>query len=109
VVKNSRRPGRNCVAARARRRSCRESGRDVNRYRASNRCGAKECRLVAPITIRRTERVVVVYMAGRAGSRRRRHVRPCQRKPSDAVVERRRGPPRGCMASGAVRRGKCRS
>jgi hypothetical protein len=48
-------------------------------------------------------------MAGRAGGRRRGHVRSCQGKPGDAVIERRRVPPCCGMASGTVRRGKSSS
>ena len=61
---------------------------------------------MATVTIRRIERVVVVHMAGRAGRRRRGHVRSGQGEPGDAVIERRRGPAGRRMASGAIRRGK---
>jgi hypothetical protein len=45
-------------------------------------------------------------MARRTGGRRRGHVCSGQRKPGDAVIERRRGPA-GCrMASGTICRGK---
>jgi len=48
-------------------------------------------------------------MAGRAGGRRRGHVRSGQGKPGDAVIERRRVPPCCGMASRTVRRGKSSS
>jgi len=45
-------------------------------------------------------------MARRARGRRRGHVRSGQRKPGDAVIERRRGPACRRMTRGAVRRGE---
>jgi hypothetical protein len=45
-------------------------------------------------------------MAGRAGGRRRGHVRSGQGKPGNAVIERRGSPTSRRMASGAVRRGE---
>jgi hypothetical protein len=75
VIENARSPGRNRVACRTRRCDRRKSGRDVVRNRAADRGGAEKCRLVAAVTIRRIERVVVAHMARRAGGRRRRHVR----------------------------------
>jgi hypothetical protein len=52
VVKNSRRPCRDGMAGGAGRRSCRETGGEVVRNVAANRCGALECRRVASIAIR---------------------------------------------------------
>jgi hypothetical protein len=64
---------------------------------------------VASVAIRRTQAVIVVQMAGRAGSRRRGHVRSDQGKSSGAVIERRSSPAGSGVASGAIGRGKCRS
>jgi len=49
-----------CGASRSRRR---ESRRDVIRNVAAERGGALKCRLVAPVTIRRTQCVVVAHVA----------------------------------------------
>ena len=79
------------------------------RHRSANGHGAIKVLLVAPVTIRRIQRVVVVHMAGGAGSRRRGHVCSGQGKPRNAVIER-RGSPACCrMAIGTIRWGKSRS
>ena len=109
VVENSRRPGGDRVARRASRSRRRESRRDVVRHRPANRRGAHEGGLVATITIRRTEGVVVVDMAGGAGRRRWRHVRSGQRKSGNAMIERRGVPTLRRMASGTICRRKRRS
>ena len=86
VIENSCSPGGNRVARRAGRTGSREPRRDVIRYRPANCRGADESCLVAPIAVRRIERVVVAHMAGGAGRWRWRHVRSGQRKPGNAVV-----------------------
>jgi hypothetical protein len=109
VIEYTRSPGSNRVAGRTLR--CRDwkSSRHVIRNVAAHRSGALEGGLMAAITIRRIEGVVVAEMAGSAGSGRRGHVRSGQSKPGHAVIERRRVPALCCMASGTVRRGKWRS
>jgi len=52
VVEDSRGPSCDRVARRTRRCRRRKSGRDVIRYRTSNRCGADKSRLMAAVTIR---------------------------------------------------------
>jgi hypothetical protein len=86
-----------------------KSRRNMIRHRApKSRRALPGCQMAA-IAGRRIQRVIVVHMAGRARSRRRRNVHSGQRETGDTVIERRRCPPCGRMASGAVRRGKCRS
>ena len=68
-----------------------------------------EGRLVAAITIRRIEAVVVADMAGGARRRRWRHMRSRQGKSGSTVIERRRSPTGGRMASRAIRHCKSRS
>ena len=58
---------------------------------------------MAAKTIRRTEGVVVVHVAGGAGRRRWRHVRSLQSKAGLAVVEYRRRPTYCVMAYRTVR------
>jgi len=109
VIENARGPRCDWVAARAGRSRGRKTGRDVIRYRSAYRCGAEKNRLVASVTIRGIERIVVVHMAQRARGRRRGRMRSGQRKSGDAVIEGRSGPT-GCgVASGAVGRGKRRA
>src|SRR5712691_6442516 len=86
VIENSRSPGSNRVARGTLRRRRREPGCDVVRYVPANRRGSQEIWLMAPITVRRIECVVVAQMAGGAGRRRRRHVRSRQGKTRCAVV-----------------------
>jgi len=78
----------------------------VIRHRSTNGRGASECRLVAPVTIPRVERVVVVHVARRAGGRRRRHVGSGQGKAGNAVIEHRESPARCRMAGCTVCCGK---
>jgi len=75
VIEYSGRPGRNRMACGASRSRRRKSRRDVIGNVSAERGGALKCRLVTPVAIRGTQRVVVVHMAGCARSRRRRHVR----------------------------------
>jgi len=103
VIEDSRSPSRNRMARCTLRRPSRESCRDVVRYVSAKRLSSLEVRLVAAITVRRTERVVVVHMAGNAGRRRRRHVRSDQGKSSRAVIKGGRRPTYCCMAYRTVR------
>jgi hypothetical protein len=103
VIENSRSPGSNRVARRASRSRDREPRGHVIRYVPADRRGSQEGWLMAPITIRRTEGVVVVDMAGNAGGRRWRHVPTDQSKSGPAVVEYRRRPTYCVMAYRAVR------
>jgi len=109
VIKYARGPSGDRVAGRAGRSRSRESCRDVVRNVPANRCGALEGRLVAAITIRRIEAVVVADMAGGARRRRWRHMRSRQGKSGSTVIERRRSPTGGRMASRAIRHCKSRS
>jgi hypothetical protein len=109
VIEDSRSPGGNRMARGTLRRRGWKSGRDVIRYRPAQRRRAQESRLVASITVRRTEGVVVIHMAGGAGRWRRGHVRSGQGKPGGAVIETRRCPTYRCMAYGAVRCRKLRT
>ena len=109
VIENSRSPGRNRMARGALRGRGWKSSSDVVRYVSAQRRGALECSLMAAVTIRRAERVIVVYMAGRAGGRRRRHVGSGQGKPGRAVIEICRRPTHRRMARRAVPDRKCRA
>ena len=71
MIENSRGPGSNRVARGTLSRRDWKSGRNVVRYVPAKRRGALESCLVASITIRRTEGVVVAHMAGNARRRRR--------------------------------------
>lgn len=106
VIEDASGPRRNRMAGGAGGSGDREPSRHVIGHCAANRGRALECGLVAAVTIRGIQRVVVADMAGRAGSRCRRHVRPGQRESGDAVIEGRSGPSRGSVAVGAVRSGK---
>jgi hypothetical protein len=75
----------------------------VIRHGPADGHGAIKVLLVAPVAIRRIERVVVVYMAGGAGSRRRGHVCSGQGKTGNAVIQRRGCPACCCMAGGTIR------
>jgi hypothetical protein len=109
VIENSRGPGGDRVARGTLRRRGREPGRDVVRYVPANCRGALEIRLVAPITVRRIECVVVAQMAGGAERRRRGHVRSGQGKPRGAMVKRCGCKTQGRVASGTVPYRKCGS
>jgi hypothetical protein len=76
------------------------------RYRSANGRGAEKSRLVTAVAIRRIECVIVVYMARRARSRRRRRVRSSQGEPGNTVIEGRCRPARCRMAMGTIRWGK---
>ena len=109
VIENSGGPSCNRMAGCALRGPGWKSRRDVVRYVPAKRLGALECCLMASITIRRTESVVVVHMAGSAGRRRRGHMRSRQSKPGNAVIERCSGPSLGRMTSRTVRGSESRS
>ena len=98
MVKDSCSPGGDRVAGCASRSRDRESGGDVIGHRAANCGSALESCLVATVTIRRIESVVVVYMAGCAGRRSRGHVCSRQGKPGRAVVKSCRRPTYGRVA-----------
>jgi len=106
VVEYARGPGGDRMAGGALRcRGWKARGHVVGHVAPDGR-GAHKRRGVAAIAIRRTQRVVVIDVALRAG---RRQVRPHQREACDAVIERRGIPSRGGMAIRAVRRRKRRS
>jgi hypothetical protein len=67
VIKDSCSPSGDRVAGCTLRRAGWKSSGDVIRYASAQCLGALESRLVAPVTVRRTEGVVVVHMAGDAG------------------------------------------
>ena len=79
------------------------------RDRSAYRGGALEGCLVAPVTIRRIQCVIVVHMARSAGRRRRGHVRSRQSETGNAVIERRRVPTFSRMAGGTIHRRESRS
>ena len=106
VVKDPGRPGGDRVTARAGRSRGWESGGDMIRYRSADRSGARKSGLVAAVTIGGIERVIVVYMAGRAGGRRGGHMRSGQGESGGAVIERGSSPACCRMASRAVGGGK---
>lgn len=103
VIENSRGPGCNRMARRASGSRRRETRRDVIRNIPANRRRALECGLVATVTIRRIQRVIVIDMAGRAGGRSWGHVRSRQGKPRAAVVKRGRVPTHRGVTQGAIR------
>ena len=107
VIKNPSRPGCNRVARGAGGSRDRKARSHVVRNVSTYRRGALESRLVAAITVGRTERVIIVHVAGSTGRRRRRDVGSGQGKPSRAVIERRSRPANRRVAGGAVRCGKC--
>lgn len=109
VIKHSRSPGSDRVASGASRCCSRESSRDVIRNISANGGSTLEGGRMASIAIRRTKAVIVVHMARRAGSRRRRHVCARQCKSGDAVIERRSSPACRGVAGGAIGRRKSRS
>ena len=90
VIEDARGPRRDGVASGA--GGCRrgETGSDVIWNRAADARSAQKSRLVAAVAISGIERVIVIYVAGRAGSRRRQ-MRSGQGETGNAVVE-------GCSA-----------
>ena len=95
-------PSSDGMAGGALRGSIRESGSDMVRNSSANCRGAVPGRLVATVAIRGIQCVVVADVAGRAGSRRGRHVRAYQGEAGDAVVERSSVPAGGGVAVGAI-------
>ena len=74
VIEDSPSPGRNRVAQSALRCRRWESRRHVVWNAPAHRRGALERGLVAPVAIRRIQRVVVAHMARNTGCRRGRRV-----------------------------------
>ena len=109
VIKFSVGPCCDRVARRAGRGRRRETSLDVIRNISSDGRSAIPIGLVAAHAIGRVERVIVVDVARRARSRRRRHVRPGQRKSCNAVIERSRVPTFRRVAVRAVRQRKSRA
>jgi hypothetical protein len=112
VIEFAVRPEQRVVAGRALR--CRETCRDVIRYRSAQCLRAHPSRLVASVAVRICggEGVVVRNVAIRAGhhfSGRRKLVGTRQRPPRGAVIEYRGSPSNGVMAGRAVRGRKWRS
>lgn len=107
VIKNAVRPKGDGVASGASGGSGGEICRNVVRYIAAKRLRAEPCCLVAAHAIRRTQCVIVVDVAGHAGSGRGRHVGARQSEAGRRVIERRYvGPRNRVVASGAIRDGK---
>ncbi len=77
------------------------------RYVSTERGRRLPCRRVATHAVRGVQRVIVVDVARRARSWRRRHVRPRQRKTCNAVVERSPVPSLRRVAVRTVRQRKC--
>jgi hypothetical protein len=98
VIEDSRSPSRNRVARCTLRRRDWESCRNVVRYVPAKRRGALESPLVTAVTIRRTQRVIVVHMARGTRRRRRGCMRSGQGKPGLAVIESCRRPTYRAMA-----------
>ena len=99
VVECASGPGGNGMAGGTLRGRRREARSHVIWYISTDGSGALECSRVAAIAVRGIQRVVVVRMAGSA---RRRKVRAHQRKPGDAVIERRCVPTCRGVAVGAI-------
>jgi len=109
VIEDACSPCGDGVAGGAGSRGGGESSRNVVGNVAANRCGAlKGCRM-ATVAIGGAERVVVAHMAQLAGSRLGRHVRSRQSKSGRAVIECCGSKAHGCVAIGAISRGKQRS
>lgn len=87
VVEFSVCPRRDRMAGCARCGRGGEPGCDVVRHIAAKRGSALPGRLVAAHAIRRIQREIVIDVAGRTGSRRRRHVCTGQCEARHAVVE----------------------
>jgi len=109
VIEHAGCPGGDRMAGRALRGRRRETCRYVIRNIAANRRRALERGGVASIAIRRVQRVVVAHVAGRAGRRRRRHVRAGQREARRAVIEYCCCPAGCVVARRAIGRGERRS
>ena len=103
VIENARGPRRDGMAGGA--GGCRrgETGCDVIWNRAADGRSAQKGRLVAAVAISGIECVIVVYVAGRAGSRRRGHMRSGQSETGNAVVERCSAPACRRVAMGTIR------
>ena len=99
VVKGSRSPSGNGMARRALCGGSWEARSHVIRYISTNCGGALERRRVAAVAIRGIQRVIIIGVARRA---RGREVRPRQRKPRDAMVERCGVPASRGVAVGAI-------
>ena len=109
VVENSGGPSSDGMARRASRSRNRKSSGDVIRNASAKRGGALEGGLVAAMAVRRTEGVIVIYVAGGTGRRRRRQMCSGQGKAGGAVVECRSCPTYGRVANGAICCGELRT
>ena len=109
VVELSIRPCRNRVAGRAGSRGAGKAGRDVVRHISAERRRALPRRLMTAHAIGRVQRVIVVDMARRARSRRRRHMCSHQRKSRQAVVKRSGIPAFRRVAIRTIHQRKCRT
>ena len=86
-----------------------ESCSDVVRHRAAHGCRFIPVAKVAGEAVGRTERIVIVHVAGSTGRGCGRFVRPDQREARDAVIEGCRVPSLHGMAIGAIGRGESRA
>jgi hypothetical protein len=84
----------------------RETGTDVIRYSSADGGGAQESRLVAAVAISGIESVIVVYVTGRAGRRRRRHMRSGQGETRNTMIEGCCAPACRRVAMGTIHRSK---
>ena len=99
VVKGSRSPSGDRMARSTLGSRNWESRRHVIRHISADRGGALECSRMASVAIRGIQRVIIIGVARRA---RGREVRPRQRKPRDAMVERCGVPASRGVAVGAI-------
>lgn len=86
-----------------------ESCSDVVRHSAAQGCRLIPVAQVAGDAVGRTERIVIVHVAGSAGRGCGRLVRPDKREARDAVIEGCRVPSLRGMAIGAIGRGESRA
>ena len=104
VIENAGGPCGDCVTRSALSSRGRESSGDVVGNIPPQCCSALECSLMAAVAVGRIQSEIIIHVAGSAGRRSRRSVRPGQSKASRSVIERRRIPGNSRVAGGAVGR-----